>query len=150
MEDIDMQRIQIRAIPQSRKIWRGYRNGLIHVVDRYGEDVETGYSTEQIEMKWIEMVITQSRQIWRGYRARIFHEVDRYGEDIETGNSTEQIKMERIQRRPIPRNRYKWRGYRDGQFHGHCDLKFSRSQAKIDENFANYFLKPTLTTSAIQ
>ena len=25
----------------------------------------------------------------------------------------------------------------------HCDLKVSSSQAKIDENFANYFLKPT-------
>ena len=24
---------------------------------------------------------------------------------------------------------------------GHCDLKVLRSQAKIDENFANYFLK---------
>ena len=24
---------------------------------------------------------------------------------------------------------------------GHCDLKVPRSQAKIDENFANYFLK---------
>ena len=26
-------------------------------------------------------------------------------------------------------------------FTSHCDLKVSRSQAKIDENFANYFLK---------
>ena len=25
--------------------------------------------------------------------------------------------------------------------HSHCDLKVLRSQAKIDENFANYFLK---------
>ena len=29
-----------------------------------------------------------------------------------------------------------------------CDLKVANSRAKINENFANYFLKPKLTTSA--
>ena len=28
----------------------------------------------------------------------------------------------------------------------HCDLKVDISEAKIDENFANYFLKSKLTT----
>ena len=31
----------------------------------------------------------------------------------------------------------------------HCDLKVSSSQAKIDENFANYFLKPKLYSAKI-
>ena len=77
---------------------------MVNPRSRYGEDVETGNSTEQIEMKWI--------QRW------LSHRVDRYGEDIEPGYSTKQIDMEKIQRQAIPRNRYKWRGYRDGQFHG--------------------------------
>ena len=31
----------------------------------------------------------------------------------------------------------------------HCDFKVSPSQAKIDETFANYFLKTKLTTCVL-
>ena len=32
----------------------------------------------------------------------------------------------------------------------HCDLKVSSSQAKINKNFANYFWKPKVNTSALK